>query len=71
MAMITILLPNGAHGEADESALVKSVKIIDNAHEYTVATEYRFPGSDVVVHRSVHVTIKEGMAAFPALESFG
>ena len=33
--------------------------IIDNAHERTVATEYHLDGR--TVHRSVHVTLKEGL----------
>lgn len=70
MAMVTVMRPDGTHGEAADSELEKREYVIDNDHERTLVTEYRFLGSEDVVHRSVHVTIKEGLAAFPALESF-
>lgn len=46
-------------GDVEETLLVKTPGEIDNAHEHTTFVEYRFPGSDVIVHRSVHVTLKE------------
>jgi hypothetical protein len=49
--------------DVDESKLVKLEGATDNEHEYTTWVEYRFPGSDVIVHRSCHVTIKEGLEA--------
>lgn len=54
----------------DESHLVKLEGVIDNAREHTTWVEYRFPGSDVVVHRSCHVTIREGIEALGALQHF-
>lgn len=48
-----------AEDDVDESLLVKTEGVIDNDHERTTWVEYRFPESDVIVHRSVHVTIKE------------
>jgi hypothetical protein len=61
---IHILRPENAAGQrieddVDESCLVKTVGLIDNDHERTTWTEYRFPESDVVVHRSCHVTLKK------------
>ena len=32
---------------------------VENAHERTLVTEYRYQGK--VVHRSAHVTLKEGL----------
>lgn len=52
--------------DVEESALVKTEGVIDNEHEYTTWVEYRFPGSDVIVHRTAHVALKkwpDGMAA--------
>ncbi len=45
--------------DVEEALLVKTTGVIDNEHEYTTWVEYRFPGSDVIVHRSAHVTIKK------------
>lgn len=52
--------------DVDESLLVKKEELIDNENETTTTVEYRFPGSDVIVHRSSHVTLKkwpEGLGA--------
>lgn len=43
------------HGEMDESQLKKVEEVIDNENEYTTVTEYW-----QLVHRSVHVTVKQG-----------
>lgn len=64
MALIHILREPNADGmrvedDVDETGLVKSEGVVDNDHERTTWVEYRFPGSDVIVHRSVHVTLKE------------
>ena len=45
--------------DVDEAELVKTTSLLDNDHERTTAVEYRFPGSDIIVHRSAHVTIKQ------------
>jgi hypothetical protein len=47
------------YGDMDESELVKSESVNDTSTETVVATEYRKPGSDEIVHRSVHMTLKE------------
>lgn len=59
MAIVHILRSNGQEDDVDESLLVKTEGLIDNDHERTTWVEYRFPGSDQIVHRSVHVTIKQ------------
>lgn len=43
----------------DDTWLVKTEGVLDNEHERTTWVEYRFPGSDVIVHRSAHVTLKK------------
>lgn len=48
-------------GEIDEALLVKTEGAVDDEREYTTFVEYRRPGSDVVIHRSVHVTLKQGL----------
>jgi hypothetical protein len=44
-------------GPMDESTLRHVETILDNENEHTVATEY-YDG-DELVHRSVHVTLKQ------------
>jgi hypothetical protein len=50
----------------DESALEKREGAIENDHEFTTWTEYWHEGE--LVHRSVHVRLKEAPALFPELE---
>ena len=47
------------HGELDETLLEKLEGFVDNADEYTTWVEYRLIGSDEIVHRSVHVSLKK------------
>lgn len=54
MAKITTI-----YGDMDEAELVKTTGFVDNEIEYTTWVEYRKPGSDEIVHRSVHMTLKE------------
>jgi len=57
-------------GDMDESLLEKREGVIDNAREHTKWVEYWH--ENVLVHRSVHVTIKEGAVwAAPELAQFG
>jgi hypothetical protein len=45
-----------------EAALERHDSIIDNDHEYTQIVEYFVPGDyRRAVHRSVHVTLKQGL----------
>lgn len=62
MNMITTI-----YGEIEESKLVKTVGSLDNEFEYTTWVEYRQPGSDEIVHRSVHVTLKDPLISTGAL----
>lgn len=41
----------------------------DNDHEHTVTTEYRYRGK--VVHRSAHVTLKQGIGVEAVLGRVG
>lgn len=44
-------------GPMPETALRKVTRVWNNAHEYTVRTEYHFGGQEV--RSDVHVTLKE------------
>lgn len=69
MPLITILRPGSETIELmEESALVKSEEVVDNAHEYTVATIYHLDGA--LVHRSVHVTLKLPVTGFGRVWNF-
>ncbi len=58
--MITVDLGDGVIREMDEALLDgPHLSIFDNSHEHTEAVEYRLNGK--IVHRSVHVTLKEGL----------
>jgi hypothetical protein len=71
MALIDVLI-DGTPMQMDESLLVRTNGQVDNDNEFTTWVEYRLPHSDVIVHRSAHVTIKHwpGQASV-ALQSFG
>ena len=67
---IHILRESGVEDDVDEALLVKTEGVIDNNRERTTWVEYRFPDSDVVVHRSCHVMLKVGLDAVGALQHF-
>lgn len=48
-------------GDIDENLLVKSEGSLDNENEYTTWVEYRRPGSDEIIHRSVHIRLKKNV----------
>ena len=56
------MLVNTIHGEMDDSLLEKKEGSLDNDIEFTTWTEYWL--DDVLVHRSVHVTLKTAPALF-------
>lgn len=56
-------------GELDESTLRKVEGVIDNDHECTTWVEYYL--GDELVHRSVHVILKEFPEGFGALTDLG
>lgn len=53
-------------GDMPAMQLNKRTIIDDNDNEFTVVTEYRLPNSEDIIHRSVHVTLKESP---PAVDS--
>lgn len=57
--IVRIKHPDGPEFEVEEHTLVKHEGVIDNDIERTTFVEYRLPGNDTVVHRSVHVTLKQ------------
>lgn len=59
MPLILIRREDGTHAEVDESLLVRTDGELDNDNEHTTWVEYRFPGSDAIVHRSAHVQLKQ------------
>jgi len=61
MALINVLV-DGKIEQRDESELVKSTGGHENDNEVATWVEYRFPGSDDIVHRSAHVTLKQVFA---------
>lgn len=61
---------NGQRLQVEEELLVKTEGSVDNDVERTTWVEYRYPGSDVVVHRSCHVVLKKGLDAVGALQHF-
>lgn len=53
-------------GDMDESLLEKKEGVVDNENEYTTWVEYWHEGE--LVHRSVHVTLKQ-MPVFAGAEA--
>lgn len=53
--------------DVEESLLEKKEEVVENDDEYTTAVEYRFPDSDVIVHRSCHVTLKKRPAGLDGI----
>lgn len=47
------------HGDMDEAALVKTAGVEETARESVAWVEYRLPDHAEIVHRSVHVTLKQ------------
>jgi len=68
--VITVDLGDGVIREMDEALLQgPHIHQFENDHERTVATEYTLDGK--VVHRSVHVTLKEGLGIEAHMGAFG
>lgn len=71
LPLITVQLEeNGPITEADDSLFTRSDGVLDNDHEHTTWVEYRSE-SGRVVHRSVHVTLKEGIGIEAVLGQLG
>ena len=56
------------YGDMDEHVPTPNHSVIDNEHEHTEVTEYLLNGE--VVHRSVHVTLKQGIGVESIIGSF-
>ena len=63
MALVTT-----TKGEMDEALLEKKEGVVDNENEYTTWVEYWHEGE--LVHRSVHVTLKNTVALSAEAASF-
>jgi hypothetical protein len=57
-------------GDRDETTLDKREGTVDNDNELTTWVEYRLPGSEEIIHRSVHVRLKRNVTAAPAVGGF-
>lgn len=67
--MINVQLEeNGPITQMDEFELGKIEGVVDNDNEHTTWVEYWLGGR--VVHRSAHVTLKQGLVADGALGAF-
>lgn len=67
--MITVDLGDGVIQEVDESTLDGPFySVLESDHERTEAVEYRL--ADRVVHRSVHVHLKQGIGIEGSLGRF-
>ena len=73
--MVTVQLEvDGPITEMDEADLVKRTITVDDENETTVATEYRLksdPRAPRAVHRSVNMTLKQGIFAEGVVASLG
>ena len=50
---------NTIYGELDESLLNKTEGFVESESESTSFIEYRLKDTDELIHRSVHITLKE------------
>ena len=73
--MINVQLEvDGPITELPEADLVKRTITVDDENEHTVATEYRLasdPRTERAVHRSVNMTLKQGIFAEGVVASLG
>lgn len=67
--LINVDLGEGVITQMDDSALTPNHSVVDNDHERTEITEFLL--NDKVVHRSVHVHLKQGIGIEATLGSFG
>lgn len=66
MTEILIAHADGSSALVDETALEKHEGCFENDDERTTWVEYRIPGDDRIVHRSVRVTLKRWPKAIGA-----
>jgi hypothetical protein len=57
-------------GDREEATLVKTEGEIDNDNELTRWVEYRLTPDGEIIHRSVHVHLKRGLAIESAVGGF-
>lgn len=69
MALVHILRVDGTEDDVDDSLLVKTEGVTDNENEITTWVEYRFPGEDRIVHRSVSMQLKQWPGGLGAVGS--
>lgn len=70
-ASVTVQLEeDGPYSLMPQKALEKRTIVDDNDRETTFAVEYRVPGNDRIVHRSVHIQLKRGEHVGTAQGSF-
>lgn len=67
--LIDVDLGIGVITQLDDSMLTPRHSIVDNGHERTKVTEFLFNGK--VVHRSVHVRLKQGIGIEGVFGSIG
>lgn len=67
--LINVDLGDGVIQQMDDSALTPNHSVVDNEHEHTQVTEFRLDGK--IVHRSVHVHLKQGIGIEAILGSMG
>ncbi len=70
MKLIDVDLGDGKIRQMEENRLLGPiVSVLDNDHEHTEITEYFLEGK--IVHRSVHVHLKEGIGIEAVLGRLG
>ena len=57
-------------GDMDPSLLHKQEGQLDSPTETINWVEYRMPGEDEIIHRSVHLTLKETVSSVPVTPAF-
>jgi hypothetical protein len=68
MADVLITDLDGVEKTVDDAGLVRTVTVQENDDLRVEATEYRWPASDVIVHRSVHAQMKRWPGALGSLQ---
>jgi hypothetical protein len=73
MALIDVEETLGTISQIDESELVRSEGQFENSSEVTIWVEYRrigAPADSRPIHRSVHVTLKQGVISDTVVQGF-
>lgn len=67
--LINVDLGTGVMCQLEDHLLTRRNSVVDNGHERTKVTEYLLKGK--VVHRSVHVQLKQGIGIEGIFGSIG